>query len=125
MVKGDGSMSLTSAKDACERLGVKEHKVRFTSTVALSDAAGSSVSATRDRIALMIRGALSDTDYKVAAQEEGDISVSQTVMIKVEQGEGEGDAAADDSIKDIMVSWGMQDDALGTSLLNLIENIGR
>ena len=51
--------------------------------------------------------------------QEGDISVSQTVMVKVEQGE------SDDAVKDVMVSWGLQDDALGTALLNMVENIGR
>ena len=51
--------------------------------------------------------------------QEGDISVSGTVMVKVEQGESE------DATKDVMVSWGLQDDALGAALLNMVENIGR
>ena len=56
--------------------------------------------------------------WQIVAQ-EGDISVSHTVMVKVEQGE------SDDAVKDVMVSWGLQDDALGTALLNMVENIGR
>jgi hypothetical protein len=63
VVRGDGSMSLVSAKDACEKVGVTEHKVRFTSTVTLTDAGH--VAATRERIAQLIKAGLSDTDYKV------------------------------------------------------------
>ena len=38
-------------------------KIRFTSTVTLSDAGH--VSSTRERMVELVRGALADTDYKV------------------------------------------------------------
>jgi hypothetical protein len=40
-------------------------------------------------------------------------------MVKVEQSEN------DDAVKDVMISWGIQDDTLGSALLNLVENIGK
>ena len=67
---------------------------------------------------LFIGPSIPSFPWQIVVQ-EGDISVSQTVMVKVEQGE------SDDAVKDVMVSWGLQDDALGTALLNLVENIGR
>ena len=63
MVKNDGSMAIKTAKDACDELGVEEHKIRFTSTVTLTDAGH--VSSTRERIVELVKGALVDTDYKV------------------------------------------------------------
>ena len=73
------------------------------------------MSTTQNRLASLIKSRLSDTDYSVQVQPDGEISVSRSVLLKVEQN------ADEESVKDVMVSWAHADEALGSALLNLVQ----
>eukprot|EP00095_Tigriopus_kingsejongensis_P004736 maker-scaffold719_size106944-snap-gene-0.30 protein:Tk04736 transcript:maker-scaffold719_size106944-snap-gene-0.30-mRNA-1 annotation:"integrator complex subunit 11" len=117
LVMQDNTLKLMSAEEACADLGIPQHTIRFTSTIPLSDAGP--VEATQTRVNALLKNHLASTDFEVQLH-EGELSVlNSSVLLKVEQN------ADDDALKDVMVSWTNQDEALGSSLMTLIQNIGK
>ncbi|TRY74449.1 hypothetical protein TCAL_10092 [Tigriopus californicus] len=117
LVMQDNQLRLMGAEEACEDLGIPRHTIRFTSTTNLSDAGP--LEATQKRVEDLMRRSLSSMEYEVQVV-EGEISIANSsVLMKVEQNED------DDGIKDIMVSWANQDEALGSTLLNLVQNMAQ
>lgn len=105
-------------EEACKDLGISEHTLRFTSTVLLTHVGPTSEAL--NRIYELVLTELRDTDYKVVADESlMQISVSNSVLVKVGQSEEE------DSAKEIIVSWSNRDEHVGSHLLSMLESIGK
>ena len=77
--------------------------------------------ATLQRLRDLIASKLTGTDYVIKLASSvgggGEISVSKTVLVKMEQQEDE-----EDDSKEVMVSWGHTDEALGSALLAIVQN---
>jgi integrator complex subunit 11 len=116
VMRENGSLTLVDADEACTDLGLAKHTIRFTSTISLTDAG--SVQATQARLAELVKASLADSDYQVAFQ-DGEISVSSSVLIKVEQN------SEDDNVKDVIVSWAFQDEHLGAALFNIVQGTSK
>lgn len=114
VIRGDAPMQLIAGDDVCQDFDLPKYAVRFTTAVKYQSQG--SVGETRTLILDLIERDLSDTDYRVSFQ-DGEISVSNSVMIKVEQNLDEK------FTKDIMVSWSYKDENIGTHLLSLVRNL--
>ena len=110
-------LTLLDPEEAFNEYGIPKHNIRFTSTAVINDAGD--LANTQKRIEEYVRKALafSNLDFKVHLH-DGQISVSDTVLIKVDQN------VDDYGVKEIMISWAHQDEHLGDMLLNLIRNFG-
>lgn len=113
----DHQLSFVDADEACNQAGIDRHTVRFTSTVLVADR-GSSQQTLR-KLEELVRKGLQGTDY-VVSQQDGEISVSSSVLIKIEE-----NAEEEELGKEIVVSWAHHDDHLGETLLELVKNIGK
>ena len=75
----------------------------------------------------LITTKLSGTDYVVrltpTTEGGGEISVSKTVLVKVEETEKDDEEEEEDDTKEVMVSWGHADEALGSSLLGMVQTM--
>lgn len=93
-----------------QEFGLTEHKIRFTSTVALQDETPPTIAT--DRVYQVLKSNLKD--YTIQLMSDGSISID-SVIIKVSGEEGEE--------KSVLVSWPFQEEELGSYLLNLIQGI--
>lgn len=116
VMRDNNKLQLMDPDEACKELGIPGHTVRFTSTVTIND--GGAVEDAQQKIFHVVSGDLKDTDYKVQLV-EGEISVSNSVLIKVEQ------SVEQEKVKDVMVSWAYRDEHLGSHLLSVIQNVGK
>ena len=114
----DNNLKLLDPDDACQDLGIVPHTLRFTSTVLLNMVG--KVTEAYEKISEIVENEMRDTDFKIVTDENNcQISVSQSVIIKISESEDE------DSVKEIIVSWANRDEHLGSHLLNVLQNIGK
>uniref|UniRef100_T1J0E4 Integrator complex subunit 11 n=1 Tax=Strigamia maritima TaxID=126957 RepID=T1J0E4_STRMM len=111
LVSKDNTLRLLDPEVATNELGINFHQIRFTSTVTLEDPGTSSQTASR--IYRTIKSNLKD--YAVQLLTDGSISVD-SVLVKVS-------GCEDDESKSVLVSWGYQDENLGSYLLSLVEGL--
>lgn len=100
---------LVDPVEAMSDLGLRQHQLRFTSTISLDDEGP--VADTADRLYQKIKSKLKD--YPIHYSSDGSITISDTVLVRV---------SGDEETKDIAVSWLHQDEELGSFLLNLLSN---
>jgi len=113
LVFKENTLRLLDPESAMNELGITCHQIRFTSTVTLLDHGPSSQTA--NRIYNTVRSNLKD--YTVQLLTDGSISVD-SVLIKVS-------GADDDDEKSVLVSWGYQDEKLGSYMFSVIEGLTR
>jgi len=111
LVMQEGRLRLLDASSAMKELGMTEHTLRFTSTITL--AYDGSQTKTAETIFQMIRSKVKDS-VSLQHSSDGSISVSDSVLIKVS-----GDL--DQAEKDVLVSWSLQDEDLGSYLLRMLQ----
>ncbi|XP_037089149.1 integrator complex subunit 11-like [Pollicipes pollicipes] len=110
VVKGS-KVRVLESEAACTELGITRHEVRFTSTVTLQDPGA--VSKTIDKLHTHLQRRLGITQHLG----DGPISIG-SVLLQVSGSDQE-------DLKDVIVSWTYQDEALGSYILSSIKNIDR
>ncbi|KAF0292879.1 Integrator complex subunit 11 [Amphibalanus amphitrite] len=110
IVKGN-KVRVLDSDAACAELGVTRHEIRFTSTVTLEDPGP--VSRTIDKLHTHLQKRLGITQHLG----DGPINIG-SVLLQVSGSDQE-------DLKEAIVSWTYQDDALGSYILNSIKNIDR
>jgi len=114
VMKSDGSLTLEEPEVVLNELGVTPHTVRFTSTVSLSDSGP--LSGALARLESAAESRLGGTGSKVARTADCELRV-ESVIVQVEQ------SSEDQSVKDVRVSWAYNDDYLGSTILQAIQNM--
>lgn len=102
-------MQLMDPDQALRELGIKEHNVRFTSTLYVSE--DGLATKTAEKIYMLVKGRIKNHPTQFSS--DGSISVSD-VMITVS-----GD---DDDAKSVLVTWSHQDEDLGSQLMDLLKS---
>ncbi|KAK6175518.1 hypothetical protein SNE40_013967 [Patella caerulea] len=106
VMKGN-KLQLIDPAHAFRELGLEEHHLRFTCTVSIDEEGP--VTQTVDKIYQLTKSKLKN--YPVQYSNDGSITVSESVLIKV---------SGDEESKDILVSWSYQDEELGSYLLQIL-----
>uniref|UniRef100_A0A0L8I6X1 Uncharacterized protein n=1 Tax=Octopus bimaculoides TaxID=37653 RepID=A0A0L8I6X1_OCTBM len=108
VIKANKSQLVDPAQ-AMRELGLKQHQLRFTSTISLDD--DGPISDSADKLYQKIKNKLKD--YPIHYSSDGSITIADTVLVKV---------SGDEETKDIAVSWLHQDEELGSYLLKILES---
>jgi len=101
---------LMDPSKAMQELGLPQHHIRFTSNLSIDSSGPPAVAL--DSITLLLRQKLASE--RVQQSPDGSISVSDSVVIKVTPGH-------DEENKTAHVSWNIQDEELGSSVLELLK----
>ncbi|KAK2163765.1 hypothetical protein LSH36_74g02075 [Paralvinella palmiformis] len=110
LVMKDGKMLLLEPSQAMKELGLEEHTIRFTSTIFVDEAGP--IKKTTNKVYHLLKEKYGERNVQQSC--DGSLTLSDSVLIKVsgsEEGEG----------KSVLVSWSLQDEDLGSSLLPLLE----
>ncbi|CAH1774605.1 unnamed protein product [Owenia fusiformis] len=110
IVMKDNKLRLIDPSEAMKELGLPEHKIRFTSTLALENEG--TVTQTIDKIFNLVKKRLKSASVQHST--DGSITISDSVLIKV-SGDDE------ESEKDVLLSWSYQDEELGSYLQRLLK----
>ncbi|XP_076365193.1 integrator complex subunit 11 isoform X2 [Tachypleus tridentatus] len=108
----DNTLRLVDPETAMDDVGVKPHDIRFTSTIHLEDPSGEPPTRVADAIYQKMKSKLKD--HTIHLMVDSSISVA-SVLIKVDN--------SDDDGKNVFVSWGYQDEELGSYLLSLVKEM--
>ncbi|KAI0241299.1 Integrator complex subunit 11 [Lamellibrachia satsuma] len=111
LVMRDSSFRLMEPRQAMKELGLPEHEIRFTSTLTLEDSG--QPTKTADKIYQLIKRQFSR--HSVQQSSDGSINLSESVLVKVS-------GVDDDPEKEVLVSWSLQDEDLGSSLHRLLQH---
>ena len=112
LMRGDGSLTLHQPEEALAQLGVRQHTVRFTSTVSLAGAASTEESLARLEAAARAR---LPPDTGLALTKTADCELRcESVIVQVERAEGS---------TDVRVSWALSDDYLGSAILQAFQTL--
>ncbi|KAH3817295.1 hypothetical protein DPMN_118828 [Dreissena polymorpha] len=104
-----GNLQLVDPDEALRDLGIKEHNLRFTSTLCI-DEAGPAQKLT-EKIYMLCKNHMTDQQTQIGS--DGSISVSD-VMVTT--------SGEDDDPKSVLVTWSHQDEELGSMLMNILRS---
>jgi integrator complex subunit 11 len=110
LVMKDGKMRMMEPSQAMRELGLQEHTIRFTSTIFVEEPGPTKK--TTNKVHHLIREKYGE--HNIQHSTDGSLTLSDSVLIKVS-------GSDDDEEKSVLVSWSLQDEDLGSSLLPLLE----
>jgi integrator complex subunit 11 len=111
LVARDGKLLLLEPTEALKDLGLVEHQLRFTSTVTVNYS--DSLAKLSDTIYSLLTDKL--LNYSIQRTSDGSLTLSYSMLVKVS-------GADEDSDKDILVSWSLQDEDVGSYVLQLLQS---
>ncbi|XP_078616191.1 integrator complex subunit 11-like [Branchiostoma floridae x Branchiostoma japonicum] len=109
LIMKENSLRLVSPSQAMRELGLKEHEIRFTSTVTIHDP--QPTQATVERLYTHLKGTLKD--HSIQHMPDGSIMID-SVLIKV------SGSSEEEETKDFLVSWPYEDEDLGSHLMTVL-----
>lgn len=109
LIVKDGKLQILETNKALQELGLVEHQLRFTSTVVVNFPGA--LTSLAESVYELLKSKLSE--YGVQRGSDGSVSVSDSVLIKVS-------GADEDNEKEVLVSWSLQDEDLGSYFVQLL-----
>lgn len=109
LVMRGNKLQLIDPDQALRDLGIKEHNLRFTSTLYVDEEGAAHKLA--EKIYMLVKDKITDHPSQISS--DGSISVSD-VMITV--------SGEDEDMKSVLITWSHQDEDLGSELMDMIKS---
>lgn len=103
---------LVESDRAMAELGVKQHTIRYTSSIRFEDCKKTSSTQLSEKIHTFLKSRMK---HPVTLHPDHSIVISSSVMLRV-------DMSSDDE-KDVYVAWGDDDDAIGSNVVKLVHEL--
>ncbi|XP_003739869.1 integrator complex subunit 11 [Galendromus occidentalis] len=109
----DNVMKLVEPEDALNELGVREHQIRFTTTISIPETFQGSTAKLAELVQDLVKDKLpSDDQETMQMLQDGSLSLGSAI-VRVN--------GFEDDMKSVCVSWANEDEDLGTQLVSLVQ----
>lgn len=109
----DNVMKLVEPEDALGELGVREHQIRFTTTISIPETFQGSTAKLAELVQELVKDKLPDDEQETMQMlQDGSLSLGSAI-VRVN--------GFEDDMKSVAVSWANEDEDLGTQLVSLVQ----